>query len=273
MPFNVAPVESADQQPTEVRLYVSANLGGKWDMSQRVPPETRSFTFRAPGDGEYWFLIRTVDRLGRVIPDVGGRPDMRVIVDTIPPRLELTATRCEAGEIKANWLAVDPLLNADSLKIEYQTTSGAWRPVGVDRPRSGGDRTTSKGTLTWWPTDAPATPVQVRAEISDRAGNIATMQVALRRLMTRYRDRLLTAASYWDLSRSSKGRPRFRYSLETLTTKLRFDSMSSFSDARSPRFTPSARAISSSFVRRGYSRISEKYRDRTELRSLTEVSI
>jgi hypothetical protein len=176
MPFNVAPVESADQQPTEVRLYVSANLGGKWDLAQTVSPQTKSFTFRAPGDGEYWFLIRTVDRLGRVIPDVGGRPDMRVIVDTIPPRLELTATRGEAGEIKANWLAVDPLLNADSLKIEYQTASGAWRPVGVDRPRSGGDRTTSKGTLTWWPTDAPATQVQVRAEISDRAGNIATIQ-------------------------------------------------------------------------------------------------
>jgi hypothetical protein len=70
-----------------------------------------------------------------------------------------------------------------------------------------------------------------------------------------------------------EGRPRFRYSLDTLTTKLRFDSISSLSDARSPRLTPSASAISSSFVRRGYSRISVKYRDKTELRSFADVSI
>ena len=155
MPFTVAQSESPEQQPVEVRLYVSVDLGRKWDMAQRVAPDARSFTFHAPGDGEYWFQIRTVDRQGHVTPDVGGRPDMRVIVDTTPPRLELTASRGDAREMKANWLAVDPQLNADSLKIEYQTAAGAWRTVAVERPRASGDRTTSKGTLTWWPTDAP----------------------------------------------------------------------------------------------------------------------
>src|SRR4051812_41536753 len=147
MPFTVAPVESADQQLVEVTLYVSANLGGKWDLAQRVSPETKRFTYRAPGDGEYWFVMRTTDRRGRMLPETIDRPDMRVIVDTAPPRLELTATRGDAGELKASWVAVDPLLKPDSLKVEYQTAGGAWRPVAVDRPRTGGDRTTSKGVL------------------------------------------------------------------------------------------------------------------------------
>ncbi len=176
MPFTVAPPETPDQQLVEVSLYVSVNLGRNWELAQRVAPETKLFTYRAPADGEYWFTMRTLDRQGRILPDAIDHPDMRVVVDTVPPRLELTAMRGEAGEMKANWSAVDPQLNADSLKIDYQTTSGAWRPVAVDRPRAGGDRTTSKGVLTWWPTDAPATSVQVRAEISDLAGNSTVTQ-------------------------------------------------------------------------------------------------
>src|SRR5437588_2602469 len=36
--------------------------------------------------------------------------------------------------------------------------------------------------------------------LNGHGGNIDTMQVALRRLQPRYRDRLLSAASYWDLA-------------------------------------------------------------------------
>src|SRR5438552_15060883 len=36
--------------------------------------------------------------------------------------------------------------------------------------------------------------------LNGHGGNIDTMHVALRRLMTRYRDRILTAASYWELA-------------------------------------------------------------------------
>src|SRR5262249_61647945 len=36
--------------------------------------------------------------------------------------------------------------------------------------------------------------------LNGHGGNIDTMQVALRRLQPRYRDRILTAASYWDLA-------------------------------------------------------------------------
>lgn len=172
IPFKVAAVNSPEEQPAEVRLYVSANQGIQWEMAQRVSPQENTFTFRAPHDGEYWFQIRTADRQGRLASDVGSRPELRVIVDTMKPRLDFTATRGEAGEVKATWQAVDPLLNPDSLKIEYQTSSGSWRAVAVDRT-SGQNRSTSTGALTWYPTDAPAGSIAVRAEVSDQAGNIA----------------------------------------------------------------------------------------------------
>jgi hypothetical protein len=176
IPFKVAQVQSPEQQPTEVRLYVSANQGVQWEIVQRVSPTEHSFTFRAPHDGEYWFQIRTADRQGQVAPEVGSKPELRVIVDTMPPRLDLTAARGEAGEVKASWQAVDPLLNADSLKIEYQTSAGSWRAVAVDRPPGGQNHSTTTGTLTWFPNDAPAGSVAVRAEISDQAGNVTVSQ-------------------------------------------------------------------------------------------------
>jgi hypothetical protein len=177
IPFKVAPVDAPDQQPAEVRLYVSANQGVQWEMAQRVSPQQHSFTFRAQHDGEYWFQIRTADKQGRLEPEVGGKPELRVIVDTMKPRLDLTASRGKAGEVKANWQAVDPLLNADSLKIEYQTSAGNWRQIAIDRQPSGQNRSTNTGTLTWYPTDAPAGTVAVRAEISDQAGNVTQSQV------------------------------------------------------------------------------------------------
>ncbi len=171
IPFKVAPPTGADQQPAEIRLYVSTNQGAKWDLAQTVAPTATNFTYRAPADGEYWFLIRSVDHKGQVQPELGDKPELRVIVDTVAPRLDLSTTRGEAGEIRANWQAVDPQLNTDSLKIEYQGTDGKWHPVAIDRPPGNSQRSTTTGTMTWWPTDAPAT-VKVRAEISDRAGNV-----------------------------------------------------------------------------------------------------
>ena len=71
IPFKVAPATGADQQPSEIRLYVSTNQGAKWDLAQTVPPTATSFTYRAQADGEYWFLIRSVDRKGQLQPELG----------------------------------------------------------------------------------------------------------------------------------------------------------------------------------------------------------
>ena len=176
IPFTVEQSQTPDDQPIEVRLYVSSNSGGRWDLGQTVPPDSRKFQYQVQGDGEYWFLIRTVDRTGKLSKQIGGKPELRVIVDTVPPGLELSASRGENGEINATWSAVDPVLNPDTLKIDYFTNNGGWRPVAVDKNRTSGDRRSSRGTLTWWPTDVSSGDIRIRAQVSDRAGNTTTAQ-------------------------------------------------------------------------------------------------
>jgi hypothetical protein len=93
IPFTVPLVNSADQ-PGEVRLLASADRGATWHVTDRVDlrvqrvPYKGAFVFRAPTDGEYWFAIRTVDRLGQMKPDRTGGPELRVVVDTRPPPLD-----------------------------------------------------------------------------------------------------------------------------------------------------------------------------------------
>ncbi len=178
IPFNVQPSLPAEQQPAQVQLYVTTDRGATWRLAQTISPQAKNFDFRAQTEGEYGFLIRTVDRGGRITPEAAGAPELRVIVDTTPPKLELTALRGPSGEIRATWKATDPLLNAESLKIEYQISTGTWRQVAIDRTQATVDDANCNGSVTWWPSDVSPPPASatIRAEIRDRAGNPTRVQ-------------------------------------------------------------------------------------------------
>ncbi|MEX2141586.1 MAG: Ig-like domain repeat protein [Pirellulales bacterium] len=181
IPFTV-PAVDVTQQPAEVRLLASADRGGTWQVTDRVDlrvqrlPYKGRFTFRAPSDGEYWFALRTVDRTGQMRSDRGGLPELRVLVDTRPPRLEFSAMRGAAGEIVVRWQSVDPNLKPDSLKLQYQSTADQrWRPIAIDPPSRGAMQSTMSHTATWWPADA-AGLLTIKAEVSDAAGNTTVAQ-------------------------------------------------------------------------------------------------
>ena len=121
IPFSIDTPEAEHQQPREVQLYVSDNLGQQWWPAGRVAPEEEKFTFQAPRDGEYWFVIRTVDQFGRRLPEVDQipiRPELKVIVDTEQPVLQLSAGLGRPGELKIRWRALDRVLAADRPQIE-----------------------------------------------------------------------------------------------------------------------------------------------------------
>ncbi len=104
-----------------------------WQVASKAAPADGRFIFKAPHDGEYWFCIRTVDRQGVMRPDAPQKPELRVLVDTLPPRLDFSATRGPAGEITARWQVVDPNLKLESLMIDYQTgTDQPWERVTVE---------------------------------------------------------------------------------------------------------------------------------------------
>jgi hypothetical protein len=174
IPFNVQSSLPSEQQPSQVQLYVTTDRGNSWRLAQTVSGQAKNFDFRAQTEGEFGFLIRTVDRQGRVIPSpAAGPPELIVVVDTTAPKLEISAVRAPSGEVRVNWKATDPLLNVDSLKIEYQVSAGNWRSVAVDRQQNMSEEGGSAGVVNLWPADAPPPPsaIQIRAEILDRAGN------------------------------------------------------------------------------------------------------
>lgn len=181
IPFTVPPADPA-QQPAEVRLLASVDRGATWQVTDRVDLRTQrfpykgGFTFRAPSDGEYWFAIRTVDRTGQMRSDKVGLPELRVLVDTRPPRLDFTAKRGADGEIVVQWQTVDPNLRPDSLTLQYQSTGNPrWRSIAVESPAIDAMRSSMSNSVTWWPADA-AGVVTVKAEVSDAAGNTTVTQ-------------------------------------------------------------------------------------------------
>lgn len=179
IPFRIEPARSPAEQPVEVQLHVSADQGATWEVASRVKPDKGSFVYRAPHDGEYWYAIRTVDARGAVKPEGQLTPQLKVWVDTVAPRLDIIASRGEAGEVVVRWQAVDPYLKPSSFKLEYQSGPGApWERVAVET-RPNAMRHTTSGEATWWPKPGSGN-VTVRAEITDLAGNPAHNQAVVK---------------------------------------------------------------------------------------------
>jgi hypothetical protein len=165
------------QEPVEVQLHVSDDRGTTWNVASKVNPDTGRFSYRAARDGEYWFLVRTLNRQGRLLPEKPFTAEMRVLVDTEPPQLEVNCHRGNAGEVYCLWKTIDPHLKAETLQLAYQGIDGGpqWQPVAVAPSTPAADGAWS-GRTTFVPLGVKW-PLFVRVEVSDIAGNRATAQV------------------------------------------------------------------------------------------------
>ncbi len=169
IPFSV---DRRVTQPVEVHLFVSTDQGASWQLSSRQPPAARQFSFRARGDGEYWFASRTVDANQRTTNQESLKPELRVVVDTTKPQIECTAQAVEGGDVLVRWQAIDQYLLATSLKVEYQDAVGQpWKPVEVQHPNPEAVRARYDGQ-TQWHADSRSPALNVRVEVRDRAGNL-----------------------------------------------------------------------------------------------------
>lgn len=156
--------------PSEVVLHVSGDQGKKWTLYQRRRPDQGRFDFQAGADGEYWFVVRT----SLDTPPAGEmtKPEKIVVVDRQPPELKMDVSRNDLGQIRARWSAEDPRLDPNTFSLEYRATpEDAWQPVTIDLPEpSTSPKAIVEGQVTWTirQTDSP---VEVRAQVSDQAGN------------------------------------------------------------------------------------------------------
>ena len=153
-----------------VWLFVSQDHGLTWHKISEAKPHVKSFNYRAEGEGEYWFAIRTLDQQGRAWPAGEYQPELRVVVDTTMPRIEeLLASLRDDGALDIRWRGSDVNLDPYSWKIEAQTEpAGPWQPVPLDGAGN-------SGQMTWQP-PVGRPPLAIRATVADFAGNSATFR-------------------------------------------------------------------------------------------------
>jgi len=181
IPFRVEHSDDSARLPVELQLL---RFGGSRHtlatVTPRRKPTEQQFMFRAGGDGEYWFAIRSVDHSGRVRPETIAAPGLRVLVDTTPPQLKLTAQRGQAGQVVVRWEVSKPNIKPDGLNIQYRTSSTESVAAAGDRaakPKS--SSTPQTGQVTFRP-KAGANEIQLQADVADTAGNSATAHTELK---------------------------------------------------------------------------------------------
>lgn len=172
--FSLPVADATRDPPREVELHVSADQGQTWEVAGRARPTDKSLLFKAPNDGEYWFMPRTKYASGRYLPQGPPVAELKVVVDTQPPELDLEARHGGNGELIVRWHVVDAHLKPESFKLEYKLSGVTenWRHVAVDPadpqapPYERGGETTIVLPLAQQDGE-----LIVRAEVLDVAGN------------------------------------------------------------------------------------------------------
>jgi hypothetical protein len=130
LPIRIDDKDRANIQ--EVRLYVKTSASGQWQPIS-IPPSQSSFNYQAPQDGEYWFSVATLDRMGRQTPaDVNNEPPkLIVIVDTKPPDLAVRKMTAVSGDVYLQCEVQDANLDPSKTKMEYLAKDQTWKPLDV----------------------------------------------------------------------------------------------------------------------------------------------
>ncbi|WP_422930362.1 hypothetical protein [Singulisphaera sp. PoT] len=171
VPFNLNPADQAKRK--ELQLWVSSDSGVSWKPKDSIAPTQSYFMFEAPEDGEFWLAVRTVDFEGRVYPRTNDQivPSMRVIVDTIPPKLTIKPEERSASLASLRWEIHEEHPNLESLTFEYQV-EGTKKWLPAPKPKPGWN-----GVATW--DTGFSERVTVKAVVADRAGNKSEIMVKL----------------------------------------------------------------------------------------------
>jgi hypothetical protein len=165
-PTDAAPFASPIEK---VQLLVTRGGDNQWAVLQEAEPRVRGFSYHAPVDGEYAFAVRTVNRKGEATPATIAQPQIRVVVDTAPPTLQLSAAPDVSGRIILRYEARDLQLKPETVRLEAQSDGATWQRIATGPPDvSQPDRVV--GQVAWKPPTS-AGGVKFRATIDDRAGN------------------------------------------------------------------------------------------------------
>lgn len=171
IPFKFDAAALQRMNARELQLHVSADRGLTWELAQTLTPDGGKFEYQAPGDGEFWFSVKTLDGRNQLHPPIGSyETGLIVVVDTVQPLLDITLKQIAPGKVQLSWQAADANLDAATLKLEYyQPGSQGWDVVEV-APRA-------SGQTTW--NVSQSGQITVRGTISDSATNVGRGQSQL----------------------------------------------------------------------------------------------
>jgi hypothetical protein len=165
-PTDAAPFASPVEK---VQLLVSRGADNQWAVLQEADPRVRGFSYHAPVDGEYAFAVRTINRKGEATPAAIAQPQIRVVVDTVPPTLQLSASPDASGRIIIRYEGRDQQLKPETVRLEAQANGGEWQRIATGPPDlAQPDRVV--GQVAWKP-PVSAGSVKFRATVDDLAGN------------------------------------------------------------------------------------------------------
>jgi hypothetical protein len=172
--FNLSPPAAGKAPPREVELHASSDSGATWNLVGKAKPSEKGIEFHAPADGEYWFMPRTKFSSGLYLPQGPPIPEMKLVVDTAAPVVDLDAKNDGGGEIVVRWHVADANLKPESFKLEYKagTANGAWQRISIDRDAASAKGGELRGeTAVVLPIAEQSAAIVVRAEAVDAAGN------------------------------------------------------------------------------------------------------
>jgi hypothetical protein len=158
-----------------VMLYVSTDSGREWQPCSEAAPTDRFFRdYNAPGDGAYWFAVRSVDAFDQYNPPSLSQlvPEVKVVVDTRPPVVTLRqADDRRSGIVTMEWDVRDENLDLTKFSIEHRV------PGQSDWERDSHYQIGTTGTVSW--NINPGIRMEVRLRAMDRAGNVGEATIQL----------------------------------------------------------------------------------------------
>ncbi len=127
LPIRVAPNVQGNLR--EVLLYVKDDPNQAWTLAERSSPTSKEFVFKAERDGEYWFTVVTVDKMGRSTPfNLASQPPGAIVVlDRKNPQVDVVRLPANSMGYCVQCKLTDDNPDRTQTKFEYQTRDKIWR--------------------------------------------------------------------------------------------------------------------------------------------------
>lgn len=165
------------ETPAEVDVWVSTDAGRTWQRAETTPAGATTLRYDAPADGKHAFYLAPREAGGESgePPQPGTAPMVSVIVDTLPPLLQVHAAglRSEGDRPAVEMVAtfIEENRSQEAVRVFYRTIPTEW----ID----GGPADIVDTGLLWYAPAVLVPPIELRLIAVDRAGNpcVATAAV------------------------------------------------------------------------------------------------